>query len=1255
MLLRDPRRSAMLGACLALAFFSTAVRTDTESEPGLLFYLSGDRGMVADYSAAGTPEPTFVSDVRLVADGARQGGVSGGNAQLLAYRAPGNIYAARGTLSLFWRPRDPVGPTPFPVFRVGYADHSSWDMVWLRIDYNGQPGFDAFITDASLARTRVSYKMPGFPAPTRWTHLALAWDETQGIRFYVNGREVARQDGAGRFDAALDQFGPHSRTISPMQVQSAYNFVRGGDIDELRIYDRMLSTDNVARLARGEPAGEVPPLAASADSASRRDAWLFRYGWNRQGDAPPRLEEGAVRIRKVEIHDAYDLKRWWWKGTDGIRETTWPGVYNRSRLPGRNDYFQLPDWDCYSLSGKAVTFTMPDEPWNHVEISGAAWGRVIDDSSRTLFERPTHQERTYHRLPTPRRGGKVTFENAEPETPIGEFAAYYIAPEPEPQGIARLTYRLAAVGGTDYPALHALTRFVAGRFEQGERETLVALPVGAPRAAGPTAGLPRATRPDAFPIVHLLIPADFRDSNRAGGRPDFSYGWMNMDGGLDGIALDLPALRVTPGDSGYIALNVQVKDPIWPLRNLIDVSVSVRPGQPHTIFLDTRDRILPNDRSLYLTIASSAPDFGASALEGAELRLVFKPRREAAREHTVDRFTQVRDNFANIIEERPNNRRLDLYNRFEGDLTDLLRVDPDHVLGRQYWYEYNREQPRPTVKLPEPPPGVPGWAFRQVEHLKDLKRLVNWYIDRRQIENGEFGGGLSDDGDLTNLWPGAALMGIDPAKLTNSLLREMDAYYAQGMFTNGLSTIQADELHSYEEGIQVLGQSLLLDYGSPKQLERAMESARSIERLTGINAAGHRHIRSSYFSGTTVAVEGVWGWSKPSSFLILQPAIALVEYNGSPRVRQWLLELADGLLAHRKPDATGTYAIRATVEFATDQDIAQPSERAWPLLWAAFRWTGDRKYLQPFLDAGPRSLPQISSNALDMMDARATWGAQIPGAVGSRRDDPLRHFAWQVTGDTHFLEELYSEQVAAAAAREYINTEGSLWIDRVTASDAELQRARLGGVALVRNAIYPGHAVSWSFNDSGAEAKVAILVPEATPRHLRIIAFNLDRAPVKSRMTAWGINPGTWTVTDGSGTRSAQLERGEGVDIVFAPRTTTTIEMHLSADAVPYGLRPDLGISRGDVRTDDASLSVTVHSLGAVDAPASRLVLRDRTGRVIATAEVPALPAPLDLQPRTHVVRLPLSRGADLRGGRLTLEPIASTPEITTRNNEVRM
>ncbi len=75
------------------------------------------------------------------------------------------MYTQRGTLSFFWRSRYPVGVAPFTLFRVGYADHTSWDMVWLRIDWNGS-GFDAFVTDANLARTRVSYKLDQARRPT---------------------------------------------------------------------------------------------------------------------------------------------------------------------------------------------------------------------------------------------------------------------------------------------------------------------------------------------------------------------------------------------------------------------------------------------------------------------------------------------------------------------------------------------------------------------------------------------------------------------------------------------------------------------------------------------------------------------------------------------------------------------------------------------------------------------------------------------------------------------------------------------------------------------------------------------------------------------------------------------------------------------------------------------------------------------------------------------------------------------------------
>ena len=285
----------VLVAALLWASFCVAQTIDsarTNPDPRLLFYLSGDNGFKADFAAGGNPEPNFLYDVKILPGGAKGSYLQCGNNQLLSYWAPGNIYAQRGTLSFYWRSRDPVDETEFPIFRVGYGDHSSWDMVWLRIDYNGH-GFDAFVTDDNLGRTRVSYTMPKFPKPNERVHLALAWDEKSGIRLYVNGRLVATTAATGPFDAALDQFGPHSRIIAPTGVESSYNYDRGGDIDELRVYDRMLSDDNIASLARNEIPTLVPSVPSGSASHSWTPAtqaeWWYRYGWNRLQNIPAPL------------------------------------------------------------------------------------------------------------------------------------------------------------------------------------------------------------------------------------------------------------------------------------------------------------------------------------------------------------------------------------------------------------------------------------------------------------------------------------------------------------------------------------------------------------------------------------------------------------------------------------------------------------------------------------------------------------------------------------------------------------------------------------------------------------------------------------------------------------------------------------------------------------------------------------------------------------------------------------------------------
>ncbi len=689
-----------LGLCSAVHAQDATWTKQDPHQPGLLFHLSGEHGFRADVAANGKPEPNFVKDVKVMAGGVSGNYLQCGDNQLLAYWAPGNIFAQRGTLSFFWRSQTPVDATEFPVFRVGYGDHSSWDMTWLRIDYNGH-GFDAFVTDVGLQRTRVSVPVPNFPKADEWIHLALAWDETSGIRFYVNGKLAATKAATGLFDTALDQFGPHSRIIAPSGVESSYNYDRGGDLDELRIYDHMLSDGDIAALARNEKPQEMAAAVKQAPDAERQKEWLQRFGWDRKGDAPKLLPAQATIVRKVEIHDVYDLKRWWWKGTDGIRETTWPGVYNRSSLTGRLDYFQLPDWDCYALSGKSVTFYMPDEPWNHLEIQGSAWGNIalltpgngspkaVGDPdqhdptpqlARTLFERPKGEEHTTHDLAEPITGERVRFTNAEQEHPIGEFGAYYVHAGKEPDGVMSLQYRIAATGDLQNPSVAPLVEYIDGRFPADERNFAFAAPGMALGEARPTgrrggqrAGARAGAPSDALPVVQVLVPADFRAQPDEG--RGTAYDWENAHAGLDGIAIDLPPMHLKATHGELIPMNIEIKDPIWPMRDMLDFSFSVKPDQPYTLWLDTRDRVLPPGKGLWLSVASASPEFSVAALEGARLRLVFKPYEAAVPEHVADRLTQARDNYANMVEESVSSRRLNLFNRFDADMSDLLRVD----------------------------------------------------------------------------------------------------------------------------------------------------------------------------------------------------------------------------------------------------------------------------------------------------------------------------------------------------------------------------------------------------------------------------------------------------------------------------------------------------------------------------------------------------------------------------------------------------
>ena len=357
------------------------------------------------------------------------------------------------------------------------------------------------------------------------------------------------------------------------------------------------------------------------------------------------------------------------------------------------------------------------------------------------------------------------------------------------------------------------------------------------------------------------------------------------------------------------------------------------------------------------------------------------------------------------------------------------------------------------------------------------------------------------------------------------------------MFTNGLATIQTDELHSYEDGINVLGESMLLDFGSPKQIERAMVTAKRLEWLTGINAAGHRHVRSNYFNGAKMAEGGVWGWSKEASYMVFHPALSLVLFNGAPETRKMILELADGISR-----ALQAGAGRQTISAYRGQlqDRRRQANRHAAVVHSVGGVSLDRR---------SEVREAVCGCAGRIAAARSTTTRSTCSTCARRETDPLicrgqqlnrsqrarlaagmaghrRH----VVPRTRFTLRRFRPRTTASSS----TPKGSLWIDRIYFNNGELQRSRLGGVALMRNYCYPGNAVSWRFDAPANDQSVAILVPEATPDHVKIIAYNLDPVPVKAHMTGWEIDPGQ--VDDDAGHAEGNWKRTAGTDASTAGR-----------------------------------------------------------------------------------------------------------------------
>ena len=135
---------------------------------------------------------------------------------------------------------------------------------------------------------------------------------------------------------------------------------------------------------------------------------------------------------------------------------------------------------------------------------------------------------------------------------------------------------------------------------------------------------------------------------------------------------------------------------------------------------------------------------------------------------------------------------------------------------------------------------------------------------------------------------------------------------------------------------------------------------------------------------------------------------------------------------------------------------------------------------------------------------------------------------------------------------------------------------------------------------------------------------------------------------------TTELERTATIEFKFPSRATTILNLRLVSKGTSYWERPDLGISVADVKLKRRTISVTVHSLGAVASAPTNLTLFDESGHFLATASVSRLEGPTDLRPRTVTVTLP-APARNYHGLSLVLDPDMRMKEITRVNNRAML
>ena len=1257
---RHNRASFLL--LLAILLAASAEESLAEETSSPLFYASFEKRVLAD-QAEGDTAPLGNKGVSIARRGRQGRALFLDWGALLSFAAAGNVYPEQGTLSLWWQLDESPGKTPFSIIRISTRQLHSPQHLFAHLFWTGQTlQLRLFDRDSRMLETDAGTNA-GVVAG-RWIFLAFTWHELEGLRFFMDGKEVGNSLGRYHFGRWLGQIGIHTQALTPYYRKSNE---RRAYVDEFRIFAEALSPGAIANLSQlGAGRAGRHASAKKVDAGLRSGHWAERFGWNNP-EAPLPLT-APVSIRPVRILSARDLKRASPAAVDGFSESSWP-----------------PATQGYPQEGKTLQLEVPQETFSHLSLSGNLKGKIYGregNQRRLLWDLSLEREsETAKPLDAPLSVSRIEVERASGQ--VREFSLLSIRDVPsnetESTESGSLTFRLLPVElAADLPGQSARqVRSFFGRrtdlrtaYLPRDRETWVAVPEesyqapSAPLDASPTQG-----------FRHIFLP------------PFLSHTAVKT------IRLRLAgSAEDTPVES---RVRWTLKDPILPQRNLFSLDFLWSAENPADIELDLGNCFVPAGQPLWMTVASDRIDFARKHFENAEFEVSTAtewrlPGEEAQpTDLLADRYLLIRQGLRKLT------RRLDWMSmdfasaRRQFSSVDetfrlvegVLQSRPKDPLGLAFKGLLQPDSIPPEYREESPEhPEYPQWAVQQKRLVDHFRRIAHWWIDNRQLQDGAFGGGLDGDTRLAAHWPGIALMDDPAPRLKESLISLIEARTRDGTLDKGLNREVQPIRQAYLAGLNLAPMLTLLDYGNPRWIEMLMETSRQLDRLTAANPAGHRHFQTSRLSATESVRQGIYAREEAWSPLLWHSALRLAEYNRTPMLVEKLKEYAAARLDHWKKDRYPQLSL--AIHYPTDETLSRglPGPPLLDLMWGVFRVTGDPTYLWPLdrlvkaghMDtaqkAAARWQPFLEKSAtvgpfLRLLPKINLWNRHLHFTEAGLL---ARQYAYEATGRKDYLLDYQAALLKHLEQNRTLFTEAELSPGGVHIPHRSTQRARLGGIAHANQQIYAGHALSWE----NTRGQVAALVSQAKPDALEVTVVNLGETLQDVRMRVWQLENGTYEVTEGLdlnddgqvdlglNRRILRLKRHSSIPLTLRGGKSTIIKVEQKEKGTPIWQLPDLALGPQDFRYEAGSDQgeVTLHNLGSAPSQPFRLQIRSARGSVIFERRVSSLPAPLDLRPKTRVVPVSGLRAAS-DGPRLHLQLLAEpeVEEITAENNSLRV